>query len=185
MIIIKKELIVIIFITFVTFNSIYFAGKLDNPRNIKQYLDYIYDCKIHKRYNRIKIIRKTPYISVCLPAFNMEKYIEQTLLSVINQSFQDFEIIVVNDNSNDDTLNILNRLKLDDERIRIINHEMNRGVYYSRIEAILSSNSQYIILMDPDDMYLNQYLFEELYNYNYKYNLDIIQKGNKILIFYN
>ena len=78
----------------------------------------------------------------------MEEYIEKTILSIINQSFQDFEIIIVNDNSNDNTLDILNRMKLEDQRIKIINHENNKGVYFSRIEAIQNSNSQYIILMD-------------------------------------
>ena len=105
----------------------------------------------------------------------MNKYIEQTLLSIINQSFQDFEIIIINDNSKDDTENIIKRLQLEDNRIKLINHNINKGVYYSRIEAILDSNGKYIILMDPDDSYLNENLFQELYNYNLNRNLDIIE----------
>ena len=116
-----------------------------------------------------------PYITVCLPALNMEKYIEQTLLSIINQSFQDFEIVIVNDNSKDNTENILTRMYLEDKRIKIINHSINKGVYYSRVEAILNSKGIYIILMDPDDMFLNENLFMELFNYNKNYNLDIIE----------
>ena len=68
----------------------------------------------------------------------MEKYIEQTLLSIINQSFQDFEIVIVNDNSNDNTEIILKNMKLEDNRIKIINHLINKGVYFSRVEAILN-----------------------------------------------
>ena len=105
----------------------------------------------------------------------MEKYIEQTLLSIINQSFQDFEIIIINDNSNDNTINILNKLYLEDNRIKIINHIINKGVYYSRVEAILNSFGKYIILMDPDDMFLNENLLKELYQYNLNNNLDIIE----------
>ena len=116
-----------------------------------------------------------PYISVCLPALNMNKYIEQTLLSIINQSYQDFQIIVVNDNSKDNTEEILKKMSFEDNRIKIITHSINKGVYYSRVEAILNSNSKYIILMDPDDMFLNENLFMELYNYNKIYNLDIIE----------
>ena len=116
-----------------------------------------------------------PYISVCLPALNMNKYIEQTLLSIINQSYQDFQIIVVNDNSKDNTEEILKKMSFEDNRIKIITHSINKGVYYSRVEAILNSNSKYIILMDPDDMFLNKNLFLELYNYNVNYNLDIIE----------
>ena len=172
---IKKESIVILFLIITIIFRIYLPDKTFKQDNMKLYLEYIKDCKLHKRYNRVKIINKTPYISVCLPVFNMEKYIEQTLLSIINQSFQDFEIILVNDNSNDETLNILNKMNLEDERIKIINHQNNKGVYFSRIEAIFNSNGQYIILMDPDDMYLNPNLYKILYNYNSKYNLDIIE----------
>jgi glycosyltransferase involved in cell wall biosynthesis len=105
----------------------------------------------------------------------MNKYIERTILSIINQSFQDFEIIIINDNSKDDTEKIIERLQLEDNRIKLINHNINKGVYYSRVESILFSKGKYIILMDPDDLYLNENLFKELYNYNLKYNLDIIE----------
>ena len=66
-------------------------------------------------------------------------------------------------------------MQLEDDRIKLINHNTNKGVYYSRVEAILMSKGKYIILMDPDDLYLNENLFKELYNYNFKYNLDIIE----------
>ena len=120
----------------------------------------------------------------------MEKYIEQTLLSIINQSFQDFEIIVVNDNSNDNTENILRKLYLEDNRIKIIKNYSNRGVYYSRVEAILNSNGKYIILMDPDDMFLNENLFKELYIvysnlYYVHFKMKIIfQEGANLLLYF-
>lgn len=156
-------------------NKYYFTKKNIKKINIKPFIKYIIDCKKHKRYKRTKIINKNPYISICLPSLNMEKYIEQTLLSIINQSFQNFEIIIVNDNSKDNTEKVLNNLKLEDDRIKIINHLQNKGVYYSRVEAVLNSNGKYIILMDPDDLFLNENLFQELYNFNLKYNLDIIE----------
>jgi glycosyltransferase involved in cell wall biosynthesis len=105
----------------------------------------------------------------------MNKYIERTILSILNQSFQDFEIIIVNDNSKDDTANIIKRLQLEDKRIKLINHNINKGVYYSRVESILFSKGKFIILMDPDDLYLNENLFKELYTYNIKNNIDIIE----------
>jgi len=176
----KKLIICRIFIFFFIFIisfSIknYLSSKKIKRRNLNPYKKYINDCKKHNRYNRTKIINKNPYISVCLPALNMEKYIEQTLLSIINQSFQDFEIVIVNDNSKDKTWEILNKLHLEDNRIKIINHTINKGVYYSRMEAILNANGKYIILMDPDDMFLNGNLFQELYNYNLNNSLDIIE----------
>ena len=125
-------------------NKKYIAKNFIDKIQIRSYIEYINNCKNHKRYKRIKIITENPYISICIPALNMNKYIERNILSIINQSFQDFEII-------------------------------NKGVYYSRVEAILFSKGKYIILMDPDDLYLNENLFTELYKYNFKLNLDIIE----------
>ena len=105
----------------------------------------------------------------------MEKYIKKALLSIINQSFHDFEIIIVNDNSNDNTERYIEILQLKDKRIRIIKHFKNLGVYCSRINAALNAKSEFVIFMDPDDMFLNPHLFAELYNYNNQYNLDMTE----------
>ena len=105
----------------------------------------------------------------------MEKYLERCLLSIINQSFQNFEIIIVNDNSKDNSQKILQQFQLEDKRIKIINHSQNLGVYSSRVDAVLNAKGKYIILMDPDDMFLNPNLFEKLFNINLKLNLDIIE----------
>ena len=171
----KNILCLFLIIIFIFVFKFYLPISNVGRRDLNPYKYYINDCKSHIRYNRTKIKNKNPYISICLPALNMEKYIEQTLLSIINQSFQDFEIIIINDNSNDNTINILNKLFLEDSRIKIINHTINKGVYYSRMEAILNSNGKFIILMDPDDMFLNENLFKELYEYNLKNNLDVIE----------
>ena len=143
--------------------------------SLAPYRNYINDCINLKQYNRIKIKNNNPYFSICLPTYNMEKYIERVVLSIINQNFQDFEIIIVNDKSNDQTENIIQRIKIKDSRIKVINHLNNQGVYNSRVDAIFASKGKYIILMDPDDMFLNPNLFYEIYNYNLKFNLDIIE----------
>ena len=106
---------------------------------------------------------------------NIKKFIERNLLSRLNQSLQDFHIIIVNDGSNDKTENIIKKFQLNDKRIKIISHSKTLGVYRSRIESIINSKSKYIILMDPDDLFLNENLFEKLYYYNNKTNLDIIE----------
>jgi glycosyltransferase involved in cell wall biosynthesis len=144
-----------------------------------KYKKYISKRKKPIKINTIKqnnsINYTNPFISVCLPVYNMEKYIERSLLSIINQSFQNFEVIIVNDNSKDQTIKSIQRLQSEDSRIKIINHNKNLGVYSSRIEAVLYSKGEYILLIDPDDMILNPKLFEELFNYNLKYQLDIIE----------
>ena len=142
---------------------------------LKSFKKYIKDCKNSISYNKEKIYNKYPYLALCLSAFNMERFIENNLFSIINQSFQDFEIIIVNDASEDETENIIKRMQLDDDRIKSISHSKNLGVYRSRIESILNTKSKFILLMDPDDMYMNENLFQDLYNINIKQNFDIIE----------
>ena len=142
---------------------------------LKHFEKYVNACKNSRKMRMSKIFNKIPYISVCMAALNMKLYIKQNLLSILNQSFQDFEIIIINDCSKDETKNIIRDLQLTDSRIKLITHRDNLGVYHSRIEAILNANGEYILLMDPDDMYLNQNLFQEIYKYNLKNNLDIIE----------
>lgn len=150
--------------------------KLSNENPILKYKKYIKICRDEHFF--IQQYNERPdyiFISICLPAYNMEKYIKSSLLSIINQSFNFLEIVIVNDNSNDNTKNIIEQMQSFDKRIKLINHSKNLGVYSSRADAILNSNGKYILLMDPDDIIMNQDIIFELYNYNYKYNLDIIE----------
>lgn len=163
------QTLLIIFCLFVTFS--YYKKY-----NTKIFRKFIKDCNNFKIYNNIKIIKnQIPYLSICIPVYNMEKYIEKSILSIINQTFQDFEIVIVNDNSNDKTEIIIKRLQKEFKEIKVINHNKNLGVYFSRIDAALNSNGKYILFIDPDDMLLHQYLFEELFKYNLNYNLDMIE----------
>ena len=164
----------LLFICFTCF-LIYNIFKYRNLIEIKSFKKYIRDCKKSVNYNLKKIYKKTPYVAICISALNMEKFIEKNLFSIINQSFQDFEIIIVDDKSIDKTGNIIKKLQINDERIKLITHTKNLGVYHSRIESILNSKSKYIILMDPDDMYMNENLLQELYISNLKKNFDIIE----------
>ncbi len=105
----------------------------------------------------------------------MEKYIERALLSILNQSFQDFEIIIINDNSNDNSEYIIKKIQSETDKIKIVNHEKNLGIYISRINSIFIAKGKYLIFLDPDDLFLNPYLFQKLYDFNINYNLDIIE----------
>ena len=163
------------FIIFILLINNIFINTNDKLLFLKPFERYVNACKNSRRLRKLKIFNKIPYISVCLAALNMKLYIKQNLLSILNQSFQDFEIIIVNDFSKDETEKIILDLQLIDSRIKLINHYNNLGVYHSRIEAILNANGEFILLMDPDDMYMNQDLFQNIFNYNLKNNLDIIE----------
>ncbi len=105
------------------------------------------------------------FISICLPVYNMEKYLEKALLSIINQSFQNFEIIIVNDNSEDNTEKIIYKYQ-NNFNIKYIKHLKNLGVYKSRIDGALNAESKYCII-------LKKILFINL-NYQIYYSIYLI-----------
>ena len=152
---IKKLIKNIFFIFIILFiiNILSMNNKFLIVKFLSTYKHFLKECKNLKFYKRNKVRNNIPYVSICLPVYNMKDYIESAILSILNQSFQDYEILVVNDYSNDTTNDIIIRLQLKDDRIRIINHSKNLGVYASRVDAILSSRGKYIILMDPDDLF--------------------------------
>lgn len=100
-----------------------------------------------------------PFFSVVIPLYNKENHIVSTVKTVLSQSFQNFEIVVVNDGSIDNSINLL--LQLCDEKIRIINQN-NAGVSAARNKGISESEGQYIALLDADDLWLENHL-ENLY----------------------
>lgn len=161
------NVIIIMFFLYVIFFS------HDSILIYKKYIQY---CKKGNYFKNIQSKRNDQnYISICIPVYNMEKYIKNSLLSILNQSFQNYEIIFVNDNSNDKTMETIKKYQSINDRIKVINHQRQLGVYCSRKDAILNANGEFILMMDPDDMFLNRDLFKELYNYNSKYNLDITE----------
>ena len=141
-----------------------------------KYKEYIRKCR-QKEFISLPFHREQEnvFISISVPVYNMENYLESSLLSIIKQTFHSFEIILVNDNSNDNTENIIKKMQSKDKRIKCINHSKNLGVFASRADGILNAKGKYVLLFDPDDLILNQNLFKELYTYNAYYNLDIIE----------
>jgi glycosyltransferase involved in cell wall biosynthesis len=108
-------------------------------------------------------------ISVILPVFNEEKYIAQAIESVLSQSLEDFELIIVNDGSTDNTLNIINSYS--DTRIKLIN-QSNQGPGASRNSALKIASGDYIMFLDGDDYYCRDAL-EKAYDEITSKNTDI------------
>lgn len=89
-------------------------------------------------------------ISVIIPIYNAEHHLYQAIKSVLDQSFEDFEILAINDGSTDTSLNILYSFK--DKRLKIINNSNNRGIIYSLNRGIELAKGKYIARMDADDI---------------------------------
>ena len=92
-----------------------------------------------------------PLVSVVIPVYNVEKYIEQALESVIQQSYSKLEIIVVDDQSPDQSIDLV-KTKFNDPRIRII-RQKNRGLAGARNTGICNANGSFIAFLDSDDFW--------------------------------
>ncbi len=99
---------------------------------------------------------KSPFFSVIIPTYNRENVIERCINSVLNQSFKDFEIIIVDNASSDGTINIINAIK--DARITLIINEKNYERCYSRNKGISHAKGEYLCFLDSDDFYLQNHL---------------------------
>ena len=149
--------------------------KIQKILKLKYFERYINACKNKRSFNRMKLKNEFPFLSICICSYNSEKYIEKALFSILNQSFQNFEIIIIDDFSNDKSLNIIKEYQNNDDRLKVINHKKNLGIYRTRVDAVLNSKGEYILFVDSDDMILNEYLFEILYSYSSIYHFDIIE----------
>ena len=103
-------------------------------------------------------------ISIVIPAYNCQNTIKAVVRSIQNQNMADIEIILVNDNSKDNTSKIIYELAEEDTRIKIINNEKRMATLYSRNIGILKSKGKYILNLDNDDLFMNTDLFDTLYD---------------------
>lgn len=92
-----------------------------------------------------------PKVSVIMTAYNDGEYIAMAIKSVLWQTFSDWELIIINDGSSDDTLDIANQFAASDSRIRVLNQE-NQGVIAARNNGIKYANGQYLLPLDSDDI---------------------------------
>lgn len=93
----------------------------------------------------------TPRVTVFIPAYNASSYIAETLNSIFSQSFTDFELLVIDDGSTDDTPRILDEFHRSDRRLRVVTNECNKGRPASRNIGLRLARGKYLALMDADD----------------------------------
>ncbi len=119
-------------------------------------------------------------ISVLIPVYNVEAYLEQCLESVAKQTEKNIEIICVDDASTDGSLEILERFRKKDQRVKLICHEENQGTCKARKDAVLAAKGEYIMFVDSDD-YIALNACEELYKSIQKADVDVMQFGTEII----
>lgn len=112
-------------------------------------------------------------ISVIIPVYNVEKYIARCIDSILSQTFQDFEIVIVNDCTPDKSMEIVRRYTEQDNRIRIFNHDENMGLMWTRKTGYTNAKGEYLMFCDSDD-YMPKNALEVLYNAIIKTKADIV-----------
>ncbi len=93
-----------------------------------------------------------PKVSVIMPCYNVEKYVGEAIESILNQTFTDFEFIIINDGSTDNTANIIRQYAKSDERIKFIDNEKNSGFIATSNQCLDVATGEYIAKMDSDDI---------------------------------
>lgn len=120
-----------------------------------------------------------PAISVVVPAYNKETYIKQCMDSLVNQTFKNIEIIVVDDASTDNTLQILRDYELRDSRVKIIAKDHNCGRHVARKTGVQKTSGDYVLFVDADDE-IDLKACEVLYSYVTNNPADILHFGVSI-----
>ena len=145
----------------------------EESKNIKEYVNLslngtlLYPNKIfHKSTN--------PKISIVIALYNAEPFIQNAILSIQNQNFDDIEIIIIDDYSNDNSVLKVEELMKNDPRILLYKNKENLGTLYSKTKGIMLSKGKYVMILDQDDVFPQKDVFSTLYYEIEKEDLDIL-----------
>ena len=130
-----------------------------------------------------QIIEAKPPVSIIVPVFNVENQLDRCVESLINQTFTDIEIILVDDGSTDSSPTICDNYCQRDSRVRVI-HKTNEGLGLARNSGLDISQGHFVAFIDSDD-YVKENMFEELYNKAIETRADAVISGGFITVKHN
>jgi glycosyltransferase involved in cell wall biosynthesis len=150
----------------------------DEPRIVQNFEENFYfKTRDKQELNELisfEIDYDNPRISVLIPVYNAKDFLDDSISSLLNQTFSDFELICVNDGSKDNSIEILEKFAIQDSRVKVIDKE-NGGCGSARNRALKEAKGQYVYFFDPDDE-LSLETFEEVYE-------NAIYNDSEIIIF--
>ena len=134
-------------------------------------LDWDQACRLREQYYSMASVdalltpntgsNNSPFLSVVVPVYNVSKYLEECLDSVIQQSFKDFEVLLINDGSTDGSLDLLEEVASRDSRVRVWS-QFNCGAGSARNRGIELASGKHLIFIDPDDIFATDHVFSDL-----------------------
>ena len=119
-------------------------------------------------------------VSIVVPAYNKELYVEHSMRSLMDQTFIDYELIIIEDCSTDSTYEILTKLAAEDHRIRLYRNAQNMGAAFSRNRGLDLASGKYVMFLDSDDYYYPDML-EILYDIAEREGTDIVYPGYRMI----
>ena len=148
----------------------------DLDEEYKDMQEYIYMVMNGSLYNPNEVFKESenPKISIVISVYNGEAYLKTALLSIENQDLKDIEIIMVDDCSKDNSVNLIKELMVKDPRTKLYQNEENKGALYTKTRGVLNAKGKYVMALDEDDMYVQRDAFSTLYSEAEKNNLDIL-----------
>ena len=136
--------------------------------------------KIKKKLNNSQNVENTVCFSIIIPVYNTEKYLRRCLDSLVNQTFNDIEIIIVNDCSQGNCKEIIEEYQKKDNRIKYIEHSENKSLLQARKTGNIASTGKYIMYVDSDDE-IEINACEEIFNVIKNEDYDIVSFGTKVI----
>ena len=124
--------------------------------------------------NKIYNLSNNPKISIVISVYNGEAYLKTILLSIQYQDFKDIEIVMIDDGSKDNSVNLIKELMKTEPRIVLYQNKKNKGALYTKSTGVILSKGKYVMTMDEDDIYVQKDAFSTLYVEAEKNNLDIL-----------
>ena len=118
---------------------------------------------------------KNPEVSIVITAYNLDKCIHRVLRSIQNQSLKNLEIIIIDDCSTDNTVEVIKKYQKEDPRIILIEHDSNDSPMKSRSDGIRKASGKYITIMDGDDAFLHKDILKNSLYIANKGNIDVIE----------
>ena len=119
-------------------------------------------------------------VSAIIPFYKKKKFIKETISSILKQTYENIEIVIVYDDTEKDDLNFLRENFSDNNKIRIIVNDRNLGAGYSRNKGIVAAKGNYISFIDADDLWSKEKIFKQI-NYMKKNNLQISHTSYEII----
>ena len=122
--------------------------------------------------------KNRPFISIIIPVYNIGKYLDACICSILNSTYRDYEIILVDDGSTDSSPQICDKYKLLDHRIVVL-HTANCGVSHARNEGLTTAKGEWVTFVDGDDIITDDML--DYLSKNAVNDIDLLQWGYKVL----